>query len=66
MSAETLARNNGPCRLCARPIVAREDYITRVEPVGWVHVFCAQGYQRILDEHNPATGLSVAEKGVGR
>jgi hypothetical protein len=54
MSAETLARKNGPCHLCPDPIVAGEDYIARVGAIGWVHSLCAQGYQRVMAEHEPS------------
>lgn len=49
---ETLARKNGACRLCPDPIEAGEHYITHLQPVGWVHVKCARGYKRVLDEHD--------------
>jgi hypothetical protein len=55
MSAESLARRDGPCKLCPEPIRAGEDYITKVKAVGWLHVRCAQGYQRVMAEHDDDT-----------
>lgn len=49
---EALARRRGRCRLCRRPIVAREHYVTKLERIGWVHAACGVGYRRALAEND--------------
>lgn len=48
---ETLARRRGICRLCLKPIIAREHYVTPLERIGWVHAQCGAGYRRVRAEH---------------
>lgn len=48
---ETLARCRGLCRLCRKPIIVREHYVTKLDRVGWVHAKCGTGYRRVQDEH---------------
>ena len=48
---EALARRRGRCRLCSAPISPGEDYVTKLDRLGWVHASCAAGYRRVLAEH---------------
>jgi hypothetical protein len=48
---ETLAKRRGRCRLCHEPIISGFHYVTKLEPLGWVHAECGNGYRRVLAEH---------------
>ena len=48
---EVLAKVDGPCKGCDKPIVAGEDYVSVVDKVGTMHALCAINYCRVLEEH---------------
>jgi hypothetical protein len=48
---EVLARIRGRCRLCPHPIRAGEDYVTKLDRLGWVHALCAAGYRQAMAEN---------------
>lgn len=48
---EVLAKRDGFCKGCTDPVTAREDYIAKVDGIGWMHAFCAASYCRIFEEH---------------
>ncbi len=51
LGPEILAKSDGPCKGCPRPIKAGESYIVVVDKVGTMHAQCAYGYRRVLEEH---------------
>jgi hypothetical protein len=59
MGPEVIARRDGTCRRCHRPIEAGEDYVAKVEGPhgGWMHPQCAKSYcEAINDEVDQVEG----------
>jgi RNase P subunit RPR2 len=50
---EALAKRRGLCRLCRKPIVPGEHYVTKLR-IGWVHSSCGAGYRRVRAENEAA------------
>lgn len=47
---EILARKPGGCKLCPHPIRPGQA-VLKLDPMGWVHAPCGDGYRRVLAEH---------------
>jgi hypothetical protein len=50
MGREVLAKRDGTCRSCSRPIEAGDDYVAKVDGVGWMHALCAKAYCDVINE----------------
>jgi hypothetical protein len=60
------AKEDGNCPLCPEQIRGGIDFISKVEPIGWGHTHCINGYCRAVndnlpDEDDVATGRFAGE-----
>lgn len=61
---EAVAHQLGRCRLCPEPIRPGQTLV-KVEPIGWTHVACGDGYRRVIEEHAYPEVEGLDSKGFG-
>lgn len=61
---EVLAKRSGRCELCPQPI-SPGQVLLKVEPIGWVHVGCGDGYRAVIADHAEEEAHPVADQTGG-